>query len=184
MEIGDNQLTELFEKERLEKNEFFKIILQILCALYDLGKYKIIHNDLHPGNIVYIKSDKNFSHEFEIEGEKFKFDSKYKIKLIDWGLSNVDKIDSKFKNIFLINNDNNIKISNYYGSLITNRYTTRDILVIKILLNIGFKKKIYKMNEHIAKMDEASHHSAVETILFLSSRPVNGFPGHARLLTC
>ena len=72
------------KNENLSEVQVSSIIYQILLALNNLHKMKIMHRDLKPENILVTKKDEN---------------GLYRIKLCDFGTSHVFKVGEKEKNI-------------------------------------------------------------------------------------
>ena len=70
----------------------YYLILQIFYYLAKLSKNKVSHCDLHTKNILIIKSDSNLVLDFSFIQPNKKINvGKYRVKVIDFGLSEINK---------------------------------------------------------------------------------------------
>jgi len=84
----DGVLHDMVEPQlKFSKKVFYDIYIQILNIIYVMNKEGYFHNDLHPGNIGYIKTDKKF---INIMGKDIPTHG-YILKAIDFGLVLHDK---------------------------------------------------------------------------------------------
>lgn len=83
----DGDLKNLLKEEKISKKEFYDIYIQIIYIAYLMNKSKYFHNDFHPGNIGYTRTNKKFinilGHNIPTHG--------YLMKAIDYGLVLHDK---------------------------------------------------------------------------------------------
>jgi len=141
-------LTEYGQKKEYEK-ELWNILFQIVSACYSMSLSKLVHNDLHAGNIFIKYLDRETKFVYNIDGENFviktnfqafiyDFDRGYKESLGDNPLLTGRILCEKFSqcNIFVENKDI-IKILCYvYKQVVKN--------VKDNLLNIISYNEIYK----------------------------------------
>jgi serine/threonine protein kinase len=78
----DGDLKNLLSKNKLSEKEFYDIYIQIVYIVYLMNKNGYYHNDFHPGNIGYVKTNKK---TIDILGHKIPTHG-YLIKAIDFGL--------------------------------------------------------------------------------------------------
>ncbi len=83
----DGDLKNLLSKNKLSAKEFYDIYIQIVYIVYLMNKSGYFHNDFHPGNIGYVKTNKK---TIDILGHKIPTHG-YLIKAIDFGLVLHDK---------------------------------------------------------------------------------------------
>jgi len=80
--LVDGDLKNLLSKNKFSPKEFYDIYIQIVYIVYLINKYGYFHNDFHPGNIGYVKTNKK---TIDILGYKIPTHG-YLIKAIDFGL--------------------------------------------------------------------------------------------------
>lgn len=117
----DGDLKKLLSQNRFTAKEFYDIYIQIVYIVYLINKNGYFHNDFHPGNIGFVKTNKK---TINILGNEIPTHG-YLIKAIDYGLVLHDKFHmskswrEKYKNdndlftvlnLLSINLENNEKI--------------------------------------------------------------------------
>ena len=140
------------------------LLIQILYIIYLLRKDNWMHRDIHPGNIGYIKVDKDTQIEIKINNNKYKINTYgYIFSLIDYGScinkKHIKKSSEKkeFNKCFLMNFDlwcfiedyglnnydngiilreNKINTKHFHRDLIKYIYRTNLILYDKIKFNM------------------------------------------------
>jgi len=70
---------------------FLPIIFQIFTACYAMSLSKMVHNDLHAGNIFIEQLDKEDIFEYCINNNRYKIKTKYKVFLYDFDRSYVER---------------------------------------------------------------------------------------------
>ena len=73
LELKDGTVNNLLKEIKLSDKQIFSMIIQVTYMCYLLNKSGYSHNDLHSGNIAFVKIPKNQIITIEINGNKYKF---------------------------------------------------------------------------------------------------------------
>lgn len=108
------------------------VLFQILYALTVMEKFRIMHNDLHFGNILIVEKEENVPMYFDIDGEKFSFETRFIPYIFDWDYGYVEPLG-----------DNPRITKTLCGeSGICNRYSPRyDLYILLCTLFYSIKKR-------------------------------------------
>jgi hypothetical protein len=113
---GSIKFTNFLRNNNNQKMPFFlPIIFQIFTACYAMSLSKMVHNDLHSGNIFIEQLDKEDVFEYCINNNRYKIKTKYKVFLYDFDRSYVERFgDNEFLTYTVCNNNSqcNIYIEN------------------------------------------------------------------------
>lgn len=82
-------LTELYERNISHKSKII-ILFQIIYSLAVMQQYRLVHNDLHPGNILVSVLDQEVEYVYVYKGKVFKIKTRYIPYLFDWDLAYSD----------------------------------------------------------------------------------------------
>lgn len=101
--LVDSIIKNLLISNKLSNCVYYDLFIQIINIIYILDKHNYIHNDLHPSNIAYIKTDKEYITILNIKIPTHGFI----IKFIDYGSlkSNKYNLNKSEKHIFETYND-------------------------------------------------------------------------------
>jgi hypothetical protein len=87
LDLKDGIVNTLLKQVKLSDKQIFSMAIQVIYICYLMNKVGYSHNDLHGGNIAYVKIPKNQYITIEINGNKYKFKSYgYQFSAIDYGL--------------------------------------------------------------------------------------------------
>jgi hypothetical protein len=87
LDLKDGTVNNLLKQVKLTDKQIFSMIIQVTYICYLLNKSGYSHNDLHSGNIAFIKIPKNQFITIELNGNKYNFKSYgYQFSIIDYGL--------------------------------------------------------------------------------------------------
>jgi hypothetical protein len=90
--LVDGTLDNIFSS--LNTNQLYSLYIQITYILFLLHKHKFSHNDIHPKNIGFIKTNKDFINIFNLKIPTFG----YIFKLIDFG--EISHINNNYPELF------------------------------------------------------------------------------------
>ena len=93
-------LSEFIANNETINTEVIKVFYQIIYILYVFERYKIVHNDLHLGNIMIIRYKKPIYINYCINDVNYYFETYYKVIVFDFDRSFNEKIG---KNVILEN---------------------------------------------------------------------------------
>jgi len=96
------------------------ILFQLLYALYIFDAYKIMHNDLHLGNVFVQVLDKDQSMSFTIKGKTVTMSTRYIVKMYDYDSAQADALGINPKNeaIYFAGRTNSFRKNVDYSQLL------------------------------------------------------------------
>jgi len=68
----------------LQEKEFWSILFQVVYSIEVMQRFRIVHNDLHAGNILVMTLPKPVSMAFFVEGKTYKITTQYIPYIFDW----------------------------------------------------------------------------------------------------
>ena len=146
--IFDVNLTETYEKtisfhellnsDYVQELNIFNILFQIFAACYSMSLSKMVHNDLHTGNIMLRPLKKPKILTYIIEGKKYILKVYYFVHIYDFDRSYVEQLgDNKVLNLYDVYSQNNEYVDNKdVLKLLCSVYKyTQNFLYLKCLTN-------------------------------------------------
>ena len=104
---------ELLNSDYVQELNIFNILFQIFAACYSMSLSKMVHNDLHTGNIMIRPLKKPKTLTYIIEGNKYLLKVYYFVHIYDFDRSYVKQLgDNKLLSLYDIYSQNNEYIDN------------------------------------------------------------------------
>jgi hypothetical protein len=137
--------------------EVWHVILQICIGCYAMSLSKMVHNDLHSGNIMIETSDSYKEVTYVIDGNVYKFKTWYKAMIYDYDRAYVDRfgvnnmlqgLDKYSQTNEFIENKDVIKIFCYIYQNTTNEQNRSVILTIICGNDPQLKKLLHETYTH------------------------------------
>ena len=180
----NNKIHRLRKKYRKIEDDFYRqhfskiwntqtgkeILFQIVYSLAVMDKYRLVHHDLHIGNILIRKYKNLFKRVYEINGKKYLIQTRYQPYIFDWDLAYSEELGDNMK----------LSTHEYKKNNIRNKYDNRfDLYVIFcILLFTGIGQKY---NNDISKLKEQSRMLRINKEIYEKIGKKNGTIGRDEL---
>lgn len=123
LDLKDGTVNNLLDLNKLKQKQIYSMIIQVTYICYLLNKSGYSHNDLHYGNISYIKVPYDSLISLTIDNKQYKFKSYgYQFSAIDYGLILHKKfiLTKKEKNTYQNNIDYNKDMKTFFIYCLTN----------------------------------------------------------------
>ncbi len=115
-------------KEDHSEDEIIKVLFQIIYAIYVMGQFRLMHNDLHGSNILVVKLSQKRKMSFTIGGRIFLINTRYIPYIFDWDRAYAEELGANPQ----------LDKERCLGSGVCNRFrSTFDLY--KMLCSIGLK---------------------------------------------
>ena len=121
-------MNDLIKSNTLKDKDLYFLFFQLLYTLKILENYKIMHNDLHIGNILIERLKQPITLSYKIKDRVYKFDTIHLLKIFDWDMSYCEtiginkKIDSDIFTCFGLNNKFTKGLDLFYVLCILNTF--------------------------------------------------------------